>query len=87
MIKPLLTFVVIAIIAVGGAFANHEKAASIFEGSPYNDQGNCETPTPVMPGQTCDVTPSLIRCTLQIGGDAYIYNPETEACTKALYRQ
>ncbi len=89
MKKQFLTLAILATVAVGGAFAGGAKvnSSSIDQGSPFNENGDCETPTAVSPFQTCEITPSLIQCTLQIGGNAYIYNPETESCTTPLYRQ
>lgn len=89
MKKQFLTIALLATVAVGAAFAGNANLStvSITHGSPYNDNGNCETPTIVRPGQNCDVQPSLYRCTLLIGGDAYVENPETGLCTRALYQQ
>lgn len=71
MKKQFLTIALLATVAVGAAFAGNANLStvSITHGSPYNDNGNCETPTIVRPGQNCDVQPSLYRCTLLIGGD------------------
>jgi hypothetical protein len=88
-VKKFLTIALLATVAVGAAYAGNVRMnlLSIDAGSPYNENGVCEDPTPVAPFQTCDVMPSLTQCTLQIGGDAYIYDAEKEGCVKPLYRQ
>ncbi|MBB5440106.1 hypothetical protein HDC92_003804 [Pedobacter sp. AK017] len=74
-----------AIVAVGSVFATAKRTGTTLQGSPYNDQGACATPSNLT--GTCDVNYTTNACQLWSGGDAFIQNEETGFCTVALYRQ
>ena len=84
MKKQFFTFMIAAVCMAGSVFA-FAKPATVLQGSPYNDQGNCTTPTNLI--GTCDVNYTGNACQLLTGGDAYIQDTETGLCTIPLYRQ
>lgn len=90
MKKQFLTLALLATVAVGGAFAGSANSTAtkffVTQGSPLNEEGECEEPTVIDDELNCSPSELGAQCTINGGTEAYTEDNITGFCTVPLNR-